>query len=208
MRLVSDSFVDGAPMPGDLAFCVEDAATHVRLSKNESPHLRWDDVPAGARSFAILCLDPDVPSRGDDVNKEGRTVPASLPRVTFSHWALVDLPATVRELRQAEASSAPVPRGKPSPGPHGSRQGINDYTSWFASDPDMSGEYHGYDGPCPPWNDAIVHRYAFTVFALDVERLPVDGRFTAADVEAAMKGHVLAEATITGLFKLNPAVSY
>ena len=206
MRLVSESFVDGAPIPGELAFCVQDAASHVRLSTNKSPHLRWDDAPAGTRSFAILCLDPDVPSRGDDVNQEGRTVPASLPRVTFSHWSLVDLPAELRELRVGEASDGIVPRGKPSPGPHGSRQGLNDYTGWFASDAEMSGQWHGYDGPCPPWNDEIVHHYTFTVFALDVARLPVQGSFTAADVQAAIKGHVLAEASVTGLYTLNPAV--
>ena len=40
--------------------------------------------------------------------------------------------------------------------------------TWFASDKDMAGDYHGYDGPCPPWNDEIPHRYVFTVYALDV----------------------------------------
>ena len=49
-------------------------------------------VPAGTRSFAIICHDPDVPSQGDDVNQEGRVVPATLPRVDFFHWVLVDLP--------------------------------------------------------------------------------------------------------------------
>jgi phosphatidylethanolamine-binding protein (PEBP) family uncharacterized protein len=39
---------------------------------------------------------------------------------------------------------------------------------WFAGDNDMRGDYYGYDGPCPPWNDEIVHRYVFTLFALDV----------------------------------------
>ena len=33
----------------------------------------------------------------------------------------------------------------------------------------MSGDYFGYDGPCPPWNDSIVHHYVFTVYALDVD---------------------------------------
>ncbi len=72
-----------------------------------------------------------------------------------------------------------TPRGKAGPAtPQGTRQGINDYTGWFASDHDMNGDYYGYDGPCPPWNDSIVHRYVFTLYALDVERAAVDGKFT------------------------------
>ena len=30
------------------------------------------------------------------------------------------------------------------------RHGISDCTAWFAGDKDMAGDYHGYDGPCPP----------------------------------------------------------
>jgi phosphatidylethanolamine-binding protein (PEBP) family uncharacterized protein len=40
----------------------------------------------GTKSFAIVCHDPDVPSKGDDVNQEGRAVPRSLARVDFFHW--------------------------------------------------------------------------------------------------------------------------
>jgi phosphatidylethanolamine-binding protein (PEBP) family uncharacterized protein len=42
----------------------------------------------------------------------------------------------------------------------------------------MAGEYYGYDGPCPPWNDERVHTYVFTLYALDIPRLPLEGRFT------------------------------
>jgi Raf kinase inhibitor-like YbhB/YbcL family protein len=70
----------------------------------------------------------------------------------------------------------------------------------------MAGNYYGYDGPCPPWNDAIVHHYAFTLFALDVARLDVAGTFGGADVRKAMAGHVLAQAAVTGLYTLNPSV--
>ena len=77
---------------------------------------------------------------------------------------------------------------------------------WFAGDKDMAGDYFGYDGPCPPWNDTIPHRYIFTLFALDVEKCPVQRKFTAADVVKAVKGHTLATAQITGLYSLNPSV--
>ena len=75
-----------------------------------------------------------------------------------------------------------------------------------SSDKDMAGDYYGYDGPCPPWNDERAHRYVFTVFALDIERLPVGERFDGHDVRKAVQGHVLAEAAITGRYTLNPAV--
>jgi Raf kinase inhibitor-like YbhB/YbcL family protein len=208
MKLTSTSFADNQRIPGDFAFCVANPDSHACLGSNRNPHLAWTDVPPGARSLVLLCHDPDVPSVGDDVNKEGRIVPASLPRVDFFHWVLVDLALEPMHIVAGEFSSAVTPRGKAGPvGPRGTRQGINDYTNWFAGDADMGGAYFGYDGPCPPWNDAIRHRYVFTLFALDAARCPVEGRFTGQDVRSAMAGHVLGQASLTGLYNLNPAVT-
>lgn len=206
MKLTSTSFADGQRIPGDHAFCLPDPAHHVCLGRNLNPQLSWEDVPAGARSLVVICHDPDVPSAGEDVNQEGRTVPAALPRVDFFHWVLIDLPATLTGIEAGEFSQAVTPRGKPGPqATHGARQGINDYTAWFAADHDMNGDYYGYDGPCPPWNDEIVHRYIFTVYALDIEKLPLEGRFGGSEVRAAMAGHVLEQAELTGTYSLNPA---
>jgi phosphatidylethanolamine-binding protein (PEBP) family uncharacterized protein len=83
---------------------------------------------------------------------------------------------------------------------------VNDYTTWFASDKDMAGEYFGYDGPCPPWNDSIVHRYVFTLYALGVETCPVEGSFRGAELLKAIQAHVLGSAKLTGTYSLNPAV--
>lgn len=208
MIVSSESFRDGGVIPPEFAFCAPDARTHATLSKNENPQLSWDGAPTGTKSFAIICHDPDVPSKAGDVNQEGRVVPKSLPRADFFHWVLVDLPPSVASIAAGEFSSSVTPRGKPGPAaPHGSRQGVNDYTGWFASDAEMSGEYRGYDGPCPPWNDELPHHYVFTVFALDVAKLSVEGSFGGADVRKAMEGHVLAKASITGLYTLNPSVN-
>ena len=205
MKLSSSSFSDGQNIPGDYAFCTPDPAHHVCLGRNLNPQLSWSDAPAGTRSFVVICHDPDVPSKGDDINQEGRTVPASLPRVDFFHWVLVDLPASLTALKEGEFSSSVTPRGKSGPqAAHGARQGINNYTDWFAGDNDMRGDYYGYDGPCPPWNDEIVHRYVFTVFALDIDQLPLDGRFGGPEVRRAMQGHILAQASLTGTYTLNP----
>ena len=96
MKLRSDSFQDGQPIPGEYAFCVIDPKSHVTLSGNRNPHLAWDDVPAGTRSFALICHDVDVPSKPDDLFKDDREIPSTLPRVDFYHWVLVDIPAAKR----------------------------------------------------------------------------------------------------------------
>ncbi len=208
MKLTSNSFADGQQIPGDYSFCVPDPAHHVCLGKNMNPHLAWTEAPPDTKSFVVICHDPDVPSRGDDVNQEDRTVPATLPRVDFFHWVLIDLPSETQEIKAGEFSNEVTPRGKGGPAaPHGARQGTNDYTAWFDGDGDMRGDYFGYDGPCPPWNDEIRHRYVFTVFALDIETLPLDGTFGGQLVREAMKGHILAEACLTGLYTLNPSVA-
>lgn len=207
MRLTSKSFQDGAVIPGEFAFAVPDAASHVALSTNRNPQLEWSDVPEGTQSFALVVHDPDVPSKGDDVNQEGREVPADLPRVDFYHWLLLDIPSDVREIAASSHSDSVRARGKSGPeAPGGLRHGINSYTQWFAGDENMGGDYYGYDGPCPPWNDTIVHHYVFTLYALDVKHLAVDGAITADKVLAALKGHVLAQAAVTGTYSLNPAV--
>jgi Raf kinase inhibitor-like YbhB/YbcL family protein len=208
MKLWSDSFKDGEKIPGEYAFCVADPTTHVTLSSNKNPHLAWSGLPAGTKSLALICHDRDVPSHGDDVNQEGKTVPADLPRVDFFHWVLIDLPASMTSIAAGQFSKEVTARGKSGPeAPGGARHGINDYTGWFAGDAQMAGDYYGYDGPCPPWNDSIIHHYAFTLYALDIERVPVEGKFTGQQARDAIRGHILGQAGITGRYSLNPAVA-
>jgi Raf kinase inhibitor-like YbhB/YbcL family protein len=207
MKLTSETFRDMGPIPGRCAFAEPDVASRIRLSGNRNPQLAWAELPAGTHSLVLLCRDPDAPSRTDDVNVEGRVVPASLPRRDFYHWVLVDLAPFGEPIREGEFSGAVTARGKPGPAaPRGARQGLNDYTKWFANDKDMAGDYYGYDGPCPPWNDAIPHHYVFTLYALDVRPCPVSGRFGAPEVLDAIEGHVLDSAQLTGVYSLNLAV--
>lgn len=207
MQLSSSSFRDGAAIPSEFAFGKIDPVHHFALSQNRNPHLAWADAPEGTRSFVLICHDYDVPSRADDVNQEGREIPASLPRVEFFHWVLLDIPAEAREIAAGSHSDGVVQRGKPGPTAAGGlRHGVNDFTGWFAGDPDMKGSYNGYDGPAPPWNDSLVHHYVFTLYAVDVPRLEVKGELTGANVRTALAGHVLAEAKLMGTYTLNPRV--
>ncbi len=202
MKLSSNSFGNGQPIPAE--FAAGDASG---FAGNRNPQLVWSDVPEGTRSFALVCVDPDVPTVAELVGRDDVRIPLDQPRGDFIHWVMVDIPADARELAAGSCSEGFTAHGKQQPaGPAGARQGLNDYTGWFAGNPDMAGQYRGYDGPYPPFNDERVHRYFFRLFALDVACLPVEGDFTAADVHRAMHGHVLAEAAWHGTYTLNPAL--
>jgi len=200
VQIHSDSFYNGQPIPSDYA-----AGTADGFGPNRNPHLAWDNIPEGTASFVLLCIDPDVPTVAEMVGRTDVEIPAEQPRTEFVHWVMVDIPANVREIAAGSCSDAVVPGGKHNPaGPAGARQGLNDYTGWFANNPQMAGDWLGYDGPYPPSNDLRIHRYVFRVFALDVAYLPVPERFTAADALHAMEGHVLAEASIHATYTLHP----
>ena len=206
MRLEIPAFEDGAPVPDEHCFMVASPDGHANLGPNRSPELRWSDVPDGTQSFAIILVDPDAPTVADDVNREGRVLEADLPRGDFHHWVLVDIPATLRGLSAGADSDGVTKGGEPlGPTDHGHR-GQNDFTAFLAGDPDLAGTYGGYDGPAPPWNDELLHRYHFKLFALDVPSLGLSGTFGAAEALAAMQGHVLAEAEHVGTCTLNPAL--
>jgi Raf kinase inhibitor-like YbhB/YbcL family protein len=204
MKLWSESWTNGDRIPARHDAGRLDAAGGVAFSDNLNPHLAWSDLPAGTQSLVLICHDFDVPSRADDVNRADREIPTNLPRVDFFHWVLVDLPPAVGAIAEGEFSRGFTPRGKPGPAAlHGARHGLNDYTGWFAGDAEMAGDYYGYDGPFPPFNDSLVHHYVFTLYAVGAARLPVEGRFTGADVRRALAGRVLGEATHSGTYTLN-----
>ena len=202
MRLWSDSFENIKPISAEFAMGQPDG-----FAANRNPHLAWDEVPDGTKSFALLCIDPDAPTVPETVGRDDLQIPVEQPRAHFIHWAMADIAPDVREIAAGSCSDGVTAKGKQQPaGPAGARQGLNGYTGWFAGDAQMGGEYYGYDGPYPPFNDLRVHRYFFRLFALDVATLALPARFTAADVERTMQGHVLGEALVYGTYSLNPAV--
>ena len=173
MKLWSDSFQDGQPIPAAYALGKPNPDTHVELSDNVNPHLAWSDLPEGTKSLALICDDLNCPTSPDNVNKEGVTVPADLRRTDFYHWALVDLSTDAAPITEGEFSRGVTAKGKDSAqGPRGTRQGLNNYTQWFEGDAEMAGNYIGYDGPCPPWNDELVHHYHFTLYRAGRRNMP------------------------------------
>lgn len=97
------------------------------------------------------------------------------PRMTWVHWILFNIPPTVNGLPEGIRSHQL---------PSGTREGLNDW------------KRTGYGGPCPPIGR---HRYFFKLYALDTV-LTLE-RPTKAQLEAAMRGHILGEAVLMGTYQ-------
>jgi len=99
------------------------------------------------------------------------------PSGTWVHWVIFDVPADLTRLDEGVPKTADLPSR--------ARQGVNDFGRL------------GYNGPCPP--PGPPHHYHFRMFALD-SRLDLPANATAAQLEAAIKGHVVATGELVGTF--------
>jgi Raf kinase inhibitor-like YbhB/YbcL family protein len=151
LAITSTAFVHGGEIP----------VAHTCEGRDTSPPLAFSDVPAAAKSLALIVDDPDAPD-------------PRAPRMTWVHWVLHDLPPSTSGLAEAVKRLPP-----------GARDGLNDW------------KRTGYGGPCPPIGR---HRYFFKLYALDAV-LGDLGTPTKAKLEAAMKGHVLAQAELVGTYQ-------
>jgi len=188
------------------AFCQPAAAGHMTMGADISPAVRWSKGPYGTRSFALVLQDADVPADFSTANQEGKVIAAEAPRRTITHWVLVDIPATVTALKAGAEGDKLVPKGKPQLATDHGRRGLNDYGPFMAGNRDMAGDYAGYDGPCPPWNDQRLHHYTLTVYALSVGKLPVEGKFDGAAALRAIRPYILAKGSTLATYSLNPDV--
>jgi len=119
-----------------------------------NPPLKFEEIPAAARSLALIVDDPDAPMG------------------TWVHWVVWNLDPKTEGIKENSAAK-------------GSIQGINDFRK------------HDYGGPCPP---SGTHRYFFKLYALDMT-LNISASNGKAALEASMKGHILAEAELVGLYE-------
>jgi len=98
------------------------------------------------------------------------------PRMTWVHWVLYNLPPTATALKEGVKSGEL---------PQGTLEGLNDW------------KRTGYGGPCPPIGR---HRYFHKLYALD-SLLPAIEQPTKAELEQAMKGHVLEKTELIGTYQ-------
>ena len=162
-QVSSNSFKDGDYLPKDHILSADFGFGCA--GGNQSPHLAWSGAPAGTKSFAVTCYDPDAPTGSG-----------------FWHWVVVNIPASVSELK--------LDAGNPASGllPKGALMTRTDFGK------------PGYGGPYPPEGHGP-HRYVFTLFAVKQDALPVTADTSAAVVGFNLHFNTLAKAAIMGLFK-------
>ena len=131
------------------------------------------------------CDGPDLspPLRWKGVPRETKSLALIMddpdaPRGTWVHWVLYNAPPTADGLAEGTPRKELLPDG--------ARQGVNDFGKI------------GYGGPCPP--RGAPHRYFFRLYALDIAVEIKGARATRADLDKAIKGHVLATATLMGRY--------
>ena len=151
-QLTSTAFADNTLMP----------VRHTGDGPDLAPALAWTEPPAGTKSFSLIVDDPDAPD-------------PRAPRMTWVHWVLYNLPATLRALPEGTRPGA-IP---------GASDGLNDSKTT------------GYSGPMPPIG---THRYFFKLYALDTV-LPVPpAPVTKPQLLKLMDGHILAQTQLLGLY--------
>jgi len=125
-------------------------------------------------SPALAWTEPPPGTRGIALIVDDPDAPAG----TWVHWVLYDLPGDARMLEEGVAKDRQLTNG--------ARQGRNDFGKI------------GYNGPCPPKGGP--HRYFFKVYALD-KKTNLKAGASKAELERAMKGHILAQAEVVGRFQ-------
>jgi len=189
-------------LPASAAYCPPSPMDPAEY--NISPSVSWSRGPRATRSYALIMTDLDVPKDLSSINKAGVELTAETPRMPFIHWVLVDIPPKITHLRRGEESAGFVLKGNATgPTDHGLR-GANVYTHYYPKDSPLAGPRGGYDGPCPPHNDVVAHRYVTRVYALDVPSLGLQGIFFGEDALRAMQGHVLASGEATAVYSATP----
>jgi Raf kinase inhibitor-like YbhB/YbcL family protein len=198
MNLTSLSFSDGEPMPEKYAALKNDGPQATQPAENVNPSFSWSDAPAGTQSFVLICRDPDVPADRSQANQAGTIIAEDAPRTTIHHWIVVDIPASQADLDEGDYSLEDAANAGTA-----GRCGVSDIRKRSTAGAPQASDAR-YDGPAPPWNDKRLHHYEFTLYALSVPTLPLTFPFYADDVMAAMEGRVLASASMSGVYTLNP----
>jgi hypothetical protein len=203
MRFWSESWTNGDRIPERFAAGKPDGHGGATFSDNLNPHLAWSEVPAGAQSLVLICHDFDVPSRGDDVNQPGAKC-----RPTCRAWT--SSTGCWWTCRPARCSG----RRRIQPRLHAPRQtragGTRQRAPWperlhrlVCRRPRDGRQLFRLRRPV-----SALQRFADAPLRVHAVRRGAEAaaagrRVHRAQVRAAMAGHVLAEATLSGTYTLN-----
>ena len=176
------------PIPEQYALCKATPDGQSTPGQNMRPTISWGNAPKDTKSFAIVISDLDVPADFSKAGKQGQIIERDVPRKDFYHWALADIPPTITRIPGGDSANA-SDFGTPA---------TNDLKSYLK-------DAHNYGGPCPPWNDARLHHYHFTVYALDVKTLNLPVGANAKDVVTTIASgkHALSQNEVVGTYTLN-----
>ena len=152
MTITSPAFAPNSEIP----------STYTCEGVDTSVPIEWSGAPAKTKSFALIVDDPDAPD-------------PRAPKMTYVHWVLYDIPATVTSLGEGASTHLPA----------SVREGVNDW------------KRTGWGGPCPPIGR---HRYFFKLYALDAV-LGNLGAPSKPALEKAMHGHILAQGQLVGTYE-------
>jgi Raf kinase inhibitor-like YbhB/YbcL family protein len=147
----------------------------VFVDQGEIPRIHTCDGGDSSPALAWAGMPPSCQSLALICDDPDAPDPAA-PRMTWVHWVLYNLPPSSTGLPESVAAAQL---------PQGTLEAVNDW------------KRTGYGGPCPPIGR---HRYFFKLYALDV-RLPDLNRPTKKQLEEAMQGHILEQATLMGTYQ-------
>lgn len=147
----------------------------------------------GTESFAITCIDVDVPTDFSVANRKDVEIPAEMPRQDFVHWLCANIDKDLGSLPSGFMSGNEVLNGV------NVHCGLTDYSS-------PGSPKTGYRGPCPPFNDLRLHRYVFTIYALNINSLRLEQNYNYQQMLSAMEGRILASASAIGVIVRNPKI--
>ncbi len=182
--LSSDSIDNNKPIPKKFAYCASDGKGKTKDSDNISPQLSWSKAPSETKSFALVVVDPDVPAKFDNANKDGKVIAENFPRQNFYHWVMVNIPANTTEIAEGKGKDKNIGIAL-----------VNDFAGGKNSP-----KFVGYDGPCPPWNDVRLHHYHFTIYALDVETIKTSKNSSSREIVKEIEKHMIAKGELVGTY--------
>ena len=180
-------------LSSDCAFC-DMSIDGYDKGANLSPNLFWDNAPDGTKSFALLCVDIDVPTDFTNANKPGVFIEAIQKRTNFVHWMICNIPASIHALPKGFMNKYQVINSFKA---ENLVHGLTDYKKRYGD------KAVGYWGPCGPVNDTRIHRYIFRLYALNVETLSLENGFSYDQFIAEVEKHSIALTNVIGLYCRN-----